>query len=208
MPVEPAIWAAFLLTAGAVVVTPGPDTMLILRNAMAGGRPVGMATVMGVQLGILIHTALAVLGISVLIATSPILFRAVAVSGALYLGWLGIQSILGRGSLTLGAAAKAPSRKRAFVDAMLCNLLNPKVILLFLALFPQFLSVGEVPIATQLLFLAATLVVINVLWQAPMALIAGRIQGWMTKPGFALATRWVTGVIFIGFAILMLVEHL
>jgi threonine/homoserine/homoserine lactone efflux protein len=75
--------AAFVLAISAIVLSPGPDTMLILRYTMNGGQRVGLATVAGVQAGLAVHTTLAVLGLSLVIASSPTLFQAIAVAGAL-----------------------------------------------------------------------------------------------------------------------------
>jgi threonine/homoserine/homoserine lactone efflux protein len=97
IPVDPVTLGAFVLTVLAVVVSPGPDTVLILRYSLSSGHRVGLATVLGVQLGLLVHTALAVAGISLIIASSPLLFKAVALLGAAYLVWLGLQGLIGGG---------------------------------------------------------------------------------------------------------------
>lgn len=212
MPVDPATLFAFSLAALAVVVSPGPDTMLILRHTLIGGRAPGLAAVAGVQVGIGVHTLLAVLGVSLLIASSPMLFKTVAVLGALYLGWIGLRNLTGPGDLAVpetmeGAAPMSAGLIRPFREAVLTNLLNPKVIVLFLALFPNFVDRTRADTTAQLLTLALVLVVINVLWQAPMALAAGWVKRWLGRPG---AARWVaraTGIVFIGFALLMLAEH-
>ena len=76
-------------------MSPGPDTIVILRHALVSGRGAGFAAVAGVQVGMAVHTVLAVAGISVVVATSPTLFKAVAVIGAAYLAWLGVQGFRG-----------------------------------------------------------------------------------------------------------------
>lgn len=212
MPVDPPTLFAFSLAALAVVVSPGPDTMLILRHTLIGGRAPGLAAVAGVQVGIGVHTLLAVLGVSLLIASSPVLFKTIAVLGALYLGWIGIRNLTGPGDLAVPVAppdtASRPSDLfRPFREAMLTNLLNPKVIVLFLALFPNFVDRTRADTTAQLLTLAFVLVVINVLWQAPMAFAAGWVKRWLGRPGAALWVARTTGVVFIGFALLMLAEH-
>ena len=164
------------------------------------------------QVGIGVHTLLAVLGISLLIASSPMLFKTVAVLGALYLGWIGVRNLTGPGDLAMPGAiastAPGPSDLiRPFREAVLTNLLNPKVIVLFLALFPNFVDRTRADTTAQLLTLALVLVVINVLWQAPMAFAAGWVKRWLGRPGAALWVARTTGVVFIGFALLMLWEH-
>lgn len=212
MPVDPPTLLAFSLAALAIVVSPGPDTMLILRHTLIGGRAPGLAAVAGVQVGIGVHTLLAVLGVSLLIASSPMLFKAVAVLGALYLGWIGLRNLTGPGDLALPASAGSPIPTaeglfRPFREAVLTNLLNPKVIVLFLALFPNFVDRARPDTTAQLLTLALVLVVINVLWQAPMAFAAGWVKRRLGRPEAARWVARVTGVVFIGFALGMLWEH-
>ena len=203
MPVEPTTLAAFSLAVLAVVISPGPDTLLILRYALTSGQRAGFAAVVGVQIGLVVHTTLAITGLSVLIASSPTLFKGVAVIGAAYLAWLGIQGFRDSGAFGLGVGLAKACR-----DAVLTNVLNPKVILLFLALFPNFVVVGRGDVTAQLLMLSATLIVINVAWQAPLAWAAESVRRWLGKPSVGRAVSQGTGAILIGFALLMLYEHL
>ena len=106
----------------------------------------------GVQVGLAGHTLLAVLGVSAVIAASPLLFKTLAVAGALYLGWIGLQGFRGR-TMEMEGATRVGVRK-ALHDAMLCNLLNPKVIVLFLALLPNFVDPSRDDVTVQLLFCA------------------------------------------------------
>ena len=207
LPVEPAVLLAFMVPATATVVSPGPDTMLVLRYALGSGTRAGLAAVAGVQLGLAVHTLLAVAGISVIIATSPVLFTVVTVVGAAYLAWLGWQGLRGTGALALGRGNGGGSA-RALREAILCNVLNPKVILLFLALFPHFVDTARDDVAAQLATLAATLLVINVLWQAPLALAAQLARRWLDRAAVQIAVARATGVIFIGFAVLLVYEHI
>lgn len=208
-PVDFPTYSAFLLTTSVIVVTPGPDTLIILRYTLSSGRNVGLATVAGVQAGLLGHTALAVLGISVLIASNPLLFKIVALAGAAYIAWIGVQGFREHGLLHVGAAGKPPvSAAKAFRDAVFTNLLNPKVILLFLALFPNFVdnSRGDVP--AQLVTLALGLIVINVLWQAPMAFAAEAVRRWLKNPRTYKLVTHSTGALLIALAAAMVYENL
>jgi threonine/homoserine/homoserine lactone efflux protein len=184
MPVDPTTLLAYSLTVGAIVLSPGPDTILILRYALGSGHRVGLATVAGVQVGLAGHTLLAILGVSAAIAASPLLFKGLAVAGALYLGWIGLQGFRGH-TLRLEGAARVGARQ-ALRDAMLCNLLNPKVVVLFLAL---------------------VLVVINVAWQAPLAWAAVGVRRWLARPRVQWTVNAGTGAFLVGFALLLLWEH-
>ncbi|MCB2100877.1 MAG: LysE family translocator [Rhodobacterales bacterium] len=208
LPVPPATLGAFVLAALAIVLSPGPDTLLILRHTIASGRRVGLATVAGVQLGLLVHTAMAVGGLSLIIASSPALFRLVAVAGALYLGWLGLQGFREGGALHIGAkAGPETTAGRACRQAILTNVLNPKVILLFLALFPNFVDRARPDVPAQLATLAAALIVVNTLYQAPLAWAADVVRRWVDRPGVQTWVARGTGAIFIGFAVLLLLDH-
>lgn len=206
MIVDPATLAAFTVAAAAIVLSPGPDTMLILRYALSSGRAVGFAAVAGVQIGILVHTTLAAAGVSALIASSPTLFKSLAVAGAAYLGWLGFQGLRGEGALSLGEQQRGKAG-RACRDAMLCNLLNPKVLVLFLALYPNFLVVGRGLLTAQVATLSAVLIVINVAWQVMLAWGADAARRWLLDPVTQRTVNRVTGAILLAFAVLMLVEH-
>lgn len=206
LPVPPATLGLFFLTALAVVVSPGPDTLIILRATLGSGRTAGLLSVLGVQAGLAVHTLLAVLGVSVLIASSPILFKTLAVAGALYLMGLGFQSFRHGSIVHLGGAAPVKNR-RAFRDAMLCNLLNPKVIILFLALFPNFIDLHNGHPTEQLITLALVLVAINITWQAPIAFMGDIVRRWLKNPKILLAFNRLTGTILMIFAALLIADH-
>lgn len=209
LPIDPATLFAFLLTASAIVLTPGPDTLIILRYAISSGPRTGLATVAGVQVGLVGHTLLAVLGVSVLIASTPWLFKAVALAGAAYIAWIGVQSFRPHGLLHVGASGKPPvGAPKAFRDAVFCNLLNPKVILLFLALFPNFVDRTRDDVTAQLITLALTLIVINTLWQVPLALAAEPVRRWLKNPRIYKAVMYSTGALLLAVAAMMVVENL
>lgn len=138
--IEPSTLLAFGLTAAVIVMSPGPDTVVIVRHALSAGRSEGLAAVLGVQLGLIIHTSLAALGISALIAASPALFRTLSLAGALYLAWLGVRLLTAQGPAWIRTTPPTGAW-RAGREALLTNLLNPKVLVLFLALYPNFIVI-------------------------------------------------------------------
>ena len=208
IPIDPTLLGGFIVAAVAIIVSPGPDTIVILRHALTGGRGTGLAAVSGVQLGLLVHTALAVVGISLLVASSPVLFQGLTVIGAVYLAWLGIQSLRGVGGLEVEPGAAHAGAARACREAALCNILNPKVILWFLALLPNFVNPEAGDVIAQLIALSALLIALNILWQAPMALAADGVRRWLGRPETMHAVNRVSGVILLGMAALMLGQHL
>jgi threonine/homoserine/homoserine lactone efflux protein len=208
IPIDSTLLGGFIVAAVAIIVSPGPDTIVILRHALTGGRGTGLAAVSGVQLGLLVHTALAVAGISLLVASSPLLFQGLTVIGAMYLAWLGIQSLRGVGGLEVETGAAPAGAARACREAALCNILNPKVILWFLALLPNFVNPEAGDVTTQLIALSALLIALNILWQAPMALAADGVRRWLGRPENLHAVNRVSGMILLGMAALMLGQHL
>lgn len=207
-PIDLTTYLAFLVTASAIVLTPGPDTLLILRYALSSGRNVGISTVVGVQFGLVGHTLLAIFGISALVASDPILFKIVAIIGAAYIGWIGIQGFQQHGLLHVGAAGKPPvSNSKAFRDAVVCNLLNPKVILLFLALFPNFVDTSRDDVTVQLITLSFSLIIINGIWQIPLAFAAEAVRRWLKNERTYKLITHSTGVLMITVAILMIYEN-
>ena len=208
IPIDPTLLGGFIAAAVAIIVSPGPDTIVILRHALTGGRGTGLAAVSGVQLGLLVHTALAVVGISLLVASSPVLFLGLTVIGAVYLAWLGIQSLRGVGGLEVETGPAPAGAARACREAALCNILNPKVILWFLALLPNFVNPEAGDVIAQLIALSALLIALNILWQAPMALAADGVRRWLGRPETMHAVNRVSGVILLGMAALMLGQHL
>lgn len=207
LPVAPATLLAFAATAFAIVVSPGPDTFWILRCALGAGALAGLAAVLGVQLGLLVHTGLAAVGLTAVIASSPGLFRLVAVAGALYLGWIGVQGFRERGPLALTAEGAGVGPARALRAALVTNVLNPKVIVLFFALYPNFLALERGHVTAQLVTLSALLIAINIAWQAPMALAAHLVRRWLLRPRSVRLLARLSGAVLVLFALLMLYEH-
>ncbi len=196
------------MAVAAIVLSPGPDTILILRYALTSGHKAGFAAVAGVQIGLMVHTLLAVVGISMIIASSPPLFKGVAIAGAAYLAWLGLQAFREGGLVSLDGGRQPVSAAKACRDAIVTNVLNPKVIILFLALLPNFVVIERNDVPAQLITLSATLIVINVAWQAPMAWAANGIRRWLLRPRVQRTVSRTTGVILLTFAGLLLYEHI
>lgn len=202
------VLASFLGVTLFVVLSPGPDTMLILRYSFGAGQRVGLAAVAGVQLGLLVHTLSVVFGLSLLVAASPGALRAIAIAGAVYLGWLGLRGLRDDDTLGVGpTAGTGVGPLKAARDGTLTNLLNPKVILLFVALLPQFVSPDWGPVTVQLAILGAFIIVLSAAWQTALALGAERARRLIARPSVQRVVNRATAAVFLGFAALMLYEH-
>ena len=135
------------------VFIPGPATLLTVARATTSGTKVGIATGAGIAAGDLVHTLMAVVGISAVIAASAMLFSIVKYIGAAYLIYLGIRALLEKTSVNPSAGAVRISAGQAFSQAILAEVLNPKTALFFLAFLPQFVRPEIGSITLQLIIL-------------------------------------------------------
>jgi threonine/homoserine/homoserine lactone efflux protein len=181
---------AFSVAALILFVVPGPAVLYIISQSLAGGRRAGLASVAGIHLGSLVHIAAAVAGLTTLLATSVIAFRAVKWAGAAYLVYLGIQAIRSRHSLA-DVWEKSPSAPlpRAFRQGFLVNLLNPKTAVFFLAFVPQFIDVGR-ETTSQILALGGLFIVLGTISDSLYASIFGSIGQRLTETGWWRTGRW------------------
>ncbi|MGM9426296.1 LysE family translocator [Hydrogenophaga sp. MI9] len=198
----------FLLTAVLLTATPGPDNLMVLGVGASKGRRLGMAFGLGCATGCLSHTVLAALGVSAVLAASPVAFTALRVLGGGYLVWLGIGALRSRGGAGVAAAPEGStgetSLSRQFLKGMLANAINPKVVLFFLSFLPQFVvpAQGHVPLQMAVLGLVFTLQA-AVLFGA-LGWFAGGIGQWLQRrPRAGLWLDRVSGVVFVGLGVRM-----
>lgn len=208
MMVDQTTLVAFIVTILALVMSVGPDTLLIIRYTMSSGPRTGTATVIGVQLGLFTHTALAALGISFVIASSTIAFKSIATVGAVYLFWLSIKGLRsGLINVEVIAGGREVSPFVGMRDALVTNVFNPKVIVLFLALMPNFVDPARGQIWPQLVTLGITLLAVNVAWQMGIMLAADRARVWLGRPAVQRAVSWSTSAVLFVFAGGLLIDH-
>ncbi len=199
---------AFLLAAVAITLSPGPDNLMVLGVGMSRGRRHGIAFGLGCALGCLSHTLLAVLGVSALIAASPVAFTALRVAGGLYLAWLGVQAIRHAGQSGVGGAGTHAdaSLSRLFLKGLVANAINPKVVLFFLSFLPQFVIVKQGPVAGQLAVLGMAFTLQAVVLFGALGWFAGTIGGWLNRtPGAGTWLDRVAGTVFVALGIRLLV---
>lgn len=198
----------FIPAMALLVMLPGPDFALVSRVALLDGPGPGKAAACGVALGITVHTACAIAGISAIIAASAPLFQLLKYAGAAYLFWMGIQALRQKERPIApeeGAAGGAPavrpgSLARAFRQGFLTNALNPKAILYFLTLLPQFMA-QDAAAAPQLLEMGAITALECLVWYLFLAQILGRVRRVFAAPRFQRWLHRVTGAVFLGFGL-------
>lgn len=203
---------AFATVAFVLTLTPGADTMLVLRNTLRGGRADGIVTGLGVCSGLFVHALLSGLGLSVLLSTSATAFEVVRYAGAAYLVWLGAQSIRranGGGPRThrCGAAPRAVRRRRSFGEGFLTNLLNAKVAVFYLAFLPQFIGPDD-PVVVKSVLLASIHNAMGLVWLSLVAETVARGRSWLDRTGLRAWLSRISGAVLVGFgARLALARH-
>lgn len=129
------------------MISPGPDFFLVLKNSLSYNRKIALMTCLGVISAIAIHMSYCVAGIAVLITATPWIYNALRYAGAAYLLWIGVKALLAKSSGTAYVSKQAlelnVTAKAAFMQGLLCNLLNPKATLFFLAIFTQLLNASS-----------------------------------------------------------------
>src|SRR4051794_28880324 len=177
----PSTLALFALAALALIAIPGPNMVYVATRSMSEGRRSGLASALGLETGTIIHVCAAAAGLSALIASSATAFNALRYLGAAYLVYLGIKALRRRATPVESAAARPASLGRAYRQAIVVQLLNPKVALFFLAFLPQFMDPERGPVWTQVLVLGAILgalgFLIDCLYAVVSAAAAGRLRG-------------------------------
>jgi RhtB (resistance to homoserine/threonine) family protein len=196
--------ATFVVLAAALTLSPGADTLLVIRNVVARGRGAGIATAFGICCGLFVHATLSALGLSVLLTHSAWAYELLKMLGALYLLWLGLQSLAralrrdgASDSAAAIAAARLPLRARSFREGLLTNVLNPKVAVFYLAFLPQFIGVHD-PVYAKSLLLAGIHAGMGLAWLVALAAALDRVRVLITRPRVKRLLEGVSGAVLVG----------
>ncbi|MGE0210350.1 MAG: LysE family translocator [Parvibaculaceae bacterium] len=182
--IEPATFITYVAIVLGFVFIPGPATLLTIARATNSGTKAGIATGAGIAVGDLLHTVMAIVGISAIIAASAELFSLIKYAGAAYLVYLGIRAMIEKAPAAPGAGALPISAGRAFRQAVLAEVLNPKTALFFLAFLPQFVRPENGWVALQLTILGVVFVLLGLLSTVVFALSAGGLGSLLRRrPG-------------------------
>ncbi len=199
-------WAnavSFMFVASLLVMSPGPNGVLIAKTVPTSGRAAGFANIAGFVAAFYLHGAFSILGISVILLQSAEAFFVVKMLGAAYLCWIGLKALRDAWRDGQTAEAVAPAKRKrtlrsAFLEGVLTNALNPKVSMFYLAAFPQFIPIGDGAVGSA--FVLVTLhTLINAAWFSAMVLLFSRLTKVARNGAFQRWLKGVTGVVFIGF---------
>ena len=197
---------AFALVAAVLAITPGADTMLVLKNGIRFGSTAGWSTTFGILGGTVVHAVISALGISVVVAQSETLFQIIKALGALYLVWLGVQAFRTAGHQPAsGSSGGSTFVRGAFMEGLITNILNPKVAIFYIALLPQFISAGD-PVLVKSLLLAGIHNLMSLLWLGTLVMVISRGKLWMRKQIVQAWLSRISGVILIGLGMRLALE--
>ena len=192
---------AFTATAFVLIAVPGPSVLFVVTRSVTLGRRAGLATVLGNALGVYVQITAVAFGLGALVAGSIEVYTAVKLVGGAYLVLLGVQAIRHRSALAAALHAPPAPRtgRRVLADAFLVGIANPKVIVFFAAVLPQFVdrSAGAVPL--QMLLLGAIFFAIALVSDGAWAIAAGTARAWLAGSERRLGTIGATGgLVMIG----------
>jgi len=195
----------FSFVALLLVVSPGPNGLLIAKTVPTSGKKAGFANVIGFLSAFYLHGALSILGISVILTRSAEAFFIVKVLGAIYLIWIGLKALMGAFSNEKKKAVKVNNNskqnlRRAYWEGFLTNALNPKVSMFYLAAFPQFIPSGENAILYGFL-LVSIHSIMNMAWFASMVILMSKLTVAAKNEVFQKILKAFTGIVFIGFGV-------
>jgi RhtB (resistance to homoserine/threonine) family protein len=208
----PQIWT-YLIPITLLTLTPGVDTVLIIRNTTRGGWWDGALSSLGICCGLFVHAVVSAVGISVILLQSAWAFQALKLAGAAYLVWLGVVSL--RSAARSGAPLQPDRRsrpvyqfsaRRSLVEGFLSNVLNPKAVVFYMAFLPQFIDPSGSALK-QSLFLAGLHFAIAMVWQCLLASIVDRVKNWIQNPKIRRGMDGLTGSIMLFFGIKLALDR-
>jgi RhtB (resistance to homoserine/threonine) family protein len=200
--------APFLAISVLLILIPGPDTAVVTKNALLGGRRLGVSAAVGVSIGLVIWTTAAAFGLAALLKASSVAFDALKIVGAVYLVWIGIQMLRSRG--VTAASAEPPVGRghsvRALRQGLLSDLGNPKIAVFFTSFLPQFVH-GNGSAFVPLLVLGGIFAALTLAWLAAYGVVVGQASAFIRRPRVRKSLDRFTGVVLIGFGIRLAFEH-
>lgn len=190
---------AFVLVAIPLILVPGPSVLFVIGRSLSLGRTGGLLSVLGNAVGGLVVVAAVAVGVGVVIAQSIVLFTVVKIAGATYLIYLGVQAIRHRRERADAAIAPVAATKpwRVLLQGFLVGVSNPKTIVFFVAVLPQFVDYAAGGIPLQLLVLGTIFVAIALVTDSVWALAAGVARDWFARSPRRISTLGATGGVFM-----------
>lgn len=198
---------SFILAVSILAISPGPDNIFVLMQSVVHGKKYGLATITGLMTGCIVHTTFVAVGISTIIKENNTIFLVIKILGAVYLLYLAYKVITGGSEISMSTEKidkKTPFQ--LFKTGFIMNVLNPKVTLFFLALFPGFLFSEILPISLQFYTLGALFILVSFVVFSLIAILGGTISEKIkTSKNIGVWLQWMQVFVFIGIAVFILI---
>ncbi|WP_405571938.1 LysE family translocator [Winogradskyella sp. Asnod2-B02-A] len=197
---------SFALATSVLAISPGPDNIYVLVQSISNGKSYGLATVCGLITGCIVHTTLLAFGVSAIISANENLFFGIKLLGAFYLLFLAYKVYKSDATISLNSdVLPKKSLKQLFIQGFFMNVLNPKVMIFFLAFFPGFLFSDTMSTIKQFYILGGVFMLVSFIIFSSIALLAGNIKTYtLNHKNSGLVLKWLQIVVFIGIAIFIL----
>lgn len=196
----------FVSSAILLALSPGPDNVFVLTISIARGPLAGLVTTLGLCSGLVVHTSAVALGVAVFIQESALAFSLLKIAGALYLAWLAWK-IFRAPAEQLTGRSSGEGYRRLYLRGVLMNIMNPKVSLFFLAFLPQFVNPALGSVTLQIAILGLLFMLSALLVFGLISLAAGRIGSFLRRGNGALILNRLSGVVFAGLAVKLLLSE-
>jgi len=198
----------FITISALLTTTPGPDIILVMTRSMSKGAKDGIFITLGLCSGLVFHTTAVALGVAAVFETSILAFNVLKYIGAAYLLYLAYLSFTANSKTKLVKLKSELSAFKLYRLGIFMNITNPKVIIFFLAFFPQFTNPDSGSIAIQIFILGAMLIVCAFTIFSLIALLAGKLGGWFNKSKYAeIVLNRIAGTLFAGFAVKLVLSE-
>ena len=210
-------WLAFTGIVTLLTVTPGADTVLVIKNTISCGKREALFAALGISSGLFVHAIASTVGLSVLLSQSATAYNAVKFIGAGYLIYLGARSLwtVYRGADTTGiesldsdeSMGKTRSASGKYLEGLLCNVLNPKVAIFYLTFLPQFIDPSAGAVALQGVLLASIHVALGVIWLSLCVCFVSKMRTAMERPSIRRKIEAVSGSVLMAFGLKLALDE-
>ena len=198
---------SFVIAVSLLAISPGPDNIFVLMQSVVHGKKYGLATIVGLMTGCIIHTVFLALGVSTIIKNNSFIFFGIKLFGALYLFFLAYKVFKSSSVISISTEEiEKKSPVQLFKVGFIMNVLNPKVTLFFLALFPGFLFSESLSLSVQFFILGALFIVVSFIVFSVIAILGGDISKEIKKSkNIGIWLKWLQIIVFVSIAVFILI---